>query len=266
MSDIPEARKGLPNSVEAEKGILCAILQRPAVVMPIAQQSIGPDHFYNPVNRALYIEACEFFNDEGNFDMVTLTEHLMTVGRLKAVGGPQYITELFTFGAIPEMASYYIDILRDKHGARSIIQLADGISRRAHEAGESAAGGPADILDDLYVGLDQIKSGLRSSLRLPELRDVSMFLGDNRPPKPPELVKGALHQGSKLIVGGTSKGRKTMTLIDLGVSVATGTPWWGSRLSKDRCVTSILRYKRRSCANACTLSAQLRGSRLFATN
>jgi hypothetical protein len=56
---------------------------------------------------------------------------------------------------------------------------------------------------------------------------VSLFLGENQPKEPPELVKGVLHQSSKIVVGGTSKGRKTMTLIDLGVSVATGTPWWG---------------------------------------
>ena len=54
-----------------------------------------------------------------------------------------------------------------------------------------------------------------------------LFLNGNAPPEPPELVKGILHQSSKIVVGGTSKGRKTMTLIDLGVSVATGTPWWG---------------------------------------
>ena len=54
-----------------------------------------------------------------------------------------------------------------------------------------------------------------------------MHLGLNQPALPAELVKGILHQGSKMVVGGTSKGRKTMTLIDLAVSVATGTPWWG---------------------------------------
>jgi hypothetical protein len=38
-----------------------------------------------------------------------------------------------------------------------------------------------------------------------------------------------VHAGSKLIVGGTSKGRKTMALIDLAVSVSTGASWWGFR-------------------------------------
>ena len=38
---------------------------------------------------------------------------------------------------------------------------------------------------------------------------------------------GLLHQGSKLIVGGSSKSYKTWTLTDLAVSVASGTPWLG---------------------------------------
>jgi hypothetical protein len=216
-----------PHALGAEKGILCGILQRPAVVVPIAQQSLGPDHFYDPQNRAIFEHACNFFNDEGGFDMVTLMEHLLGAGHINSVGGPGYFNEVLTFGAIPENAAQYIEILNDKYGARRLIKLSDDIGRQAYEIGDSAIGGPADILDELYVGLDQIRSGLRSNLRLPELRDVSLFLGDNQPKEPPELVKHVLHQGSKIIVGGTSKGWKTMTLIDLAVSVATGSPWWG---------------------------------------
>jgi len=63
--------------------------------------------------------------------------------------------------------------------------------------------------------------------RLPALRDLSKMLGENKPPRPPELIAGLLHQGSKLIIGGTSKGRKTFSLIDMAISVATGVTWWG---------------------------------------
>jgi hypothetical protein len=219
--------KPLPHSVDAEKGILSAILQRPAAVLPIVQQFLSIDHFHVQVHRHLFAAMCTLFNDEGMFDLVTLTTHLIDVGQINSVGGPGYVTEIFGFGGMPEMASYYIDILRDKHALRAIIKASDESARKAYEVDQEPGCGPGDIFDQLFVGLEQAKSSLASNLRLPDLRDVSQFLGENQPKEPPELVKGVLHQGSKLIVGGTSKGRKTMALVDLAVSVATGTPWWG---------------------------------------
>jgi hypothetical protein len=220
-------RSTLPHSVDAEKGVLCAILQRPEVVLPIAQQFLGPDHFYIGEHQALFEAVCSRFNEEGMFDMVTLLTHLIDVGQINSVGGPGYLNDLFDFGAIPENASSYIDILRDKYATRAIIKTAQDSIKRAYEADEIAGGGPAAIFDELFVGLEQARAGLRCNRRLPDLRDLSQFLGESRPEKPPELVRGILHQGSKLIVGGTSKGRKTMALLDLAVSVATGAPWWG---------------------------------------
>ena len=44
---------------------------------------------------------------------------------------------------------------------------------------------------------------------------------------PPELIHGVLHQGSKMIMGGASKGRKTWMLMDLAICVSEGLHWWG---------------------------------------
>jgi hypothetical protein len=44
---------------------------------------------------------------------------------------------------------------------------------------------------------------------------------------PDELVKGILHRGSKMVLGGASKSCKTWTLLDLGISVSAGTDWLG---------------------------------------
>ena len=44
---------------------------------------------------------------------------------------------------------------------------------------------------------------------------------------PAELIKGVLHKGCKMVIGAGSKSRKTWTLIDLALSVATGQPWMG---------------------------------------
>jgi RecA-family ATPase len=45
--------------------------------------------------------------------------------------------------------------------------------------------------------------------------------------EPAELIKGVLHKGSKMVIGSNSKGRKTMLLIDLALSIASGTDWLG---------------------------------------
>ena len=61
---------------------------------------------------------------------------------------------------------------------------------------------------------------------LPDPIDVLQLLNADLP-KPAELVRGILHEGSKMVIGGGSKSFKTWSLIDLAISVATGKPWWG---------------------------------------
>ncbi|HEY6009239.1 MAG TPA: AAA family ATPase [Geobacteraceae bacterium] len=51
-------------------------------------------------------------------------------------------------------------------------------------------------------------------------------------PEPPQLIQGVLHRGCKLILGGTSKSNKSWCLLDLAISVASGTPWWGRPCAK----------------------------------
>ena len=62
--------------------------------------------------------------------------------------------------------------------------------------------------------------------KLPPLVDAFDLIGSDLE-RPPELVEGILHRGSKMVIGGGSKSFKTWVLIDLAASVATGSPWWG---------------------------------------
>jgi len=67
-----------------------------------------------------------------------------------------------------------------------------------------------------------------SRFQLPEIEDASKLLSENLE-LPGVLIDGLLHIGSKLVIGGSSKSFKTWSLIDLAVSVSTGTEWWGRR-------------------------------------
>jgi RecA-family ATPase len=49
---------------------------------------------------------------------------------------------------------------------------------------------------------------------------------------PPILIENLLHRGCKMVLAGGSKSYKSWSLIDLGLSVAVGNPWWGMRCQK----------------------------------
>ena len=77
------------------------------------------------------------------------------------------------------------------------------------------------------------KNGSRNKWQLPPMVDSLDFI---QTPfvKPLQLIDGLLEKGSKMIIGGHSKGRKTWNLLHLAVCVATGKLWWGFPTKKGK--------------------------------
>ena len=71
-----------------------------------------------------------------------------------------------------------------------------------------------------------IQSGSSAHLELPPIEKLDEFVARDIPASP-VLIEGMLHQGSKMLISGPSKMGKTWLLIDLAVSIQTGTPLWG---------------------------------------
>ena len=68
----------------------------------------------------------------------------------------------------------------------------------------------------------------------PPLPEICFFedFAANPPLPPPQIIAGVLHQGCKMVLGGTSKSNKSWCLLDLALSVASGLPWWGRPCTK----------------------------------
>ena len=66
---------------------------------------------------------------------------------------------------------------------------------------------------------------------LPEIEFLREFVA-SAPAAPPQVIEGLLHQGCKMILGGTSKSNKSWCLLDLAMSVASGEKWWGHRCAR----------------------------------
>ena len=86
---------------------------------------------------------------------------------------------------------------------------------------------PYSILEqvDVAVDLGVLPPGLPAILTLAQFCAAA-------PQPPPIIIEGLLHQGCKMILGGTSKSNKSWCLLDLALAVASGTTWWGRRCHK----------------------------------
>lgn len=77
---------------------------------------------------------------------------------------------------------------------------------------------------------------------LPAILDASEFVAKTYTPSP-ELVKGLIHQGTKVVIGGGSKSFKTWCQLDLAVCVAYGLSWMGHECTPGRVLFVNLEIK-----------------------
>jgi len=69
---------------------------------------------------------------------------------------------------------------------------------------------------------------------LPAFENASN-IGEEKTDEIPEIViQDVLHKECKMVIAGASKSFKSWSLMDLGLSIATGTPWWGLKCKKQR--------------------------------
>jgi hypothetical protein len=218
-----------PHSIEAEKAVLgsifAAALRGPELArkaMYFAEGKVSSSHFYYPAHAEVWDAMKVLHLENEPLDFVTVTQSLESAQMLDKAGGMEYLTELGTFIPSEVNLDYYIQILQEKKGLRDFQILANKLTEQAKIPGAS----PGAILELAQETLKRIATSQKVGV-LPDLDDMIDLTGENLPTPPPELVANLLHKGSKLIIGGTSKGRKTFSLMDLAISVATGTPWWG---------------------------------------
>jgi hypothetical protein len=223
------APQSIPQSMDAEKAVLGSIFsaalkgsESARKAMYFAEGKIGAGHFYYPANAEIW-EAMKLLHLENEpLDLVTVTNSLEQAQALNQAGGAAYVTELLNFVVSEVNLDYYIQILQEKKGLRDLWVLANKLAEQARDPQAL----PGALLELTQEALKRIAASQKVGV-LPDLDDMTDLTGENLPTPPPELVANLLHKGSKLIIGGTSKGRKTFSLMDLAISVATGTPWWG---------------------------------------
>src|SRR5712692_2297469 len=151
--------KNVPQSVEAERSVLGAILIENHAINR-AQGILREDDFYREPHRKIFKVMAGLSEKATAIDPVTLKDELNRSGDLEAVGGPAYIASLVD--GVPRSANveYYARIVKEKAILRGLIEAGSQIITTAYEASQEVEA----ILDAserliFRIAQDQLRAG-----------------------------------------------------------------------------------------------------------
>ncbi|MGL6193416.1 MAG: replicative DNA helicase, partial [Thermoguttaceae bacterium] len=131
-----------PHSLEAEMGVVGAILIDPLICDDVATM-LRADDFYSEPNKRLFKHLLDLHNAGSGIDLTLLVNKLEAAGDLEEIGGEAYIGEVMGQVHVAAHAPHYAEIVRDKAILRDLIHTSAEILRCAYEPTQN----PRDIVN-----------------------------------------------------------------------------------------------------------------------
>ena len=165
-SYLPDVHRALPQSLDAEKGLLGSILlSGPVLDDTIAQ--IDYAHFHLPAHQKIYELLVEMRNSGRPIDLISVTQLLEDRKLLDEVGGASVVTDLITFVPTAANADYYREILIEKYLLRKVITVCTEYAARSYEE----QGDVKMLLDDVEANILKIGEE-RVSTAMPTMKEM----------------------------------------------------------------------------------------------
>ncbi len=121
-----------PQARDLEEAVLGGMmLDKDAVAEVI--DILRPESFYLEAHQYIYEAINELFGKSQPIDILTVTEQLRKMGRLEAVGGPYYVSQLTNRVGSTANIEYHARIVSEKFIFRELIKTANEIIKDAYE-------------------------------------------------------------------------------------------------------------------------------------
>lgn len=211
--------KELPNSYDAERSVLGAILLNSAVPNPALQQALLHIHsgdFFNEPHRVIFQGMVSLQEKRQPMDLVILCDALQQAGTLERALGGAYISSLID--GVPRIVhvEHYAKIIREKAILRRTIHFAHNCQQRALD-GEAT---PEELLAELDTFRKGIASPFAKRLVAVNFRDfLTMEL-----PALEYVVEPLLTQRGRGMIYSPRGSGKTFVTMQLAYAVAAGLP------------------------------------------
>lgn len=217
-----------PHSLEAEQGVLGAILQWPVDALPVVSEVVVLADFYGQPHRSIYAAMLELSAAGLPVDIIAVFERLQQHGQDEEVGGLAYLNALCGCVATARNARRHAEIVAERAALRALIAATDEIATAAFSPNGRAA---SVLFDEARTQLAQIQEArsLGVARRLPVLTGPELVAAAEAANW---LVEGVLPEQAMGMLYGGSGTFKSFVALDMALHVVHGLPFMGRPTEK----------------------------------
>ena len=173
-----DIERALPNNLEAERSVLGAMLIEVEALDAMIEQ-LQPEDFYLAAHNYIFAAMRDTRLNGHAVDLITLGNTLERAGKLDAIGGVMYLTELMKFVPTAANVQYYAAIVQEHSMQRQMIKLGNEMIR--------------DGMDDQK----SVEESLNSAER--KIYDITMRKSEDSLSPAKDIVPATLNQIGELI-------------------------------------------------------------------
>ena len=156
----------LPKNIEAEKCLLGSMFWSREALQKGCEE-VDKAVFYLESHAKIFESIKNLYLTNTPVDMTSLTTYLISVDKIKEVGGVEYLNEIVNSVATGASIEYYINLVSEKYTLRKLIEVATDVVSKASNVENSAA----DTIDDAEREILNI-SKFRKTSEFRKVQDV----------------------------------------------------------------------------------------------
>lgn len=146
-----------PQAIDFEEAVIGALmLEQDALDKVIGM--LKPEIFYKEANQFIVTAILNIKRKLNPVDLLTVVEELKSMGKLDAIGGPYYLTQLTNRIASAANIEHHIRIILQKYTLREIIQGASELQKLAY-LDETDFNEATEKVNEYCVKINEINSG-----------------------------------------------------------------------------------------------------------
>ncbi len=220
----------IPHDLVAEQSVLGAVFISPETMASLADELV-PDDFYKPANKIVFKTMLSLFEKGEPIDTTTMVSALTNQGKIKEIGGLNYVVELVNSTPTSKNVEHYAKLVKEKAMLRKVIaDLSESISSAYQgdvSIGDIIAKTEKAMLDirnqNTGTGFRNVADILDTHMQIVETRSQTDgfvtglstgFVGLDK-------ITTGLHEGNLIILAARPAMGKTALSLNIAKHVAT---------------------------------------------